>query len=444
MALPCRRSAPCASRMGPTGLTTVQAFCRYAPSGLAKLEPGQGALLPAVWESLSGMAGWSMQAGILRGAGGRFCRCRFAPAPRALLRVTALLLSPVLPAAAAGSSFAVEDMLPLSYVLLAAGFIAVLLTIRHLMRRSGRSSGTSFAMPRTSLGKRRLAQQLIGQRRYREAGDLFLEAGQRSAALDAYLQGGASDRAARLLESQGDLEGAARSYEAAGGHADAARLWLRLGQPSLAARNHEEAGQLTEAARLWTVAGEHLQAAEVLRRKGDLREAARSYQRAGLIEQTAEVYRQILDQLCGDGPSSADPQELAETARLTGRMFESLQQSQKAVEAYLRGGLPQEAIRVLVGAGRHNEAARILLDLGKLDRAIELFEQGGEKELAIRLKAKQARAAGDPAAAAELLLQVGERREAADLLSQARRFAEASRLYLELGDAQAAAYCCES
>lgn len=346
------------------------------------------------------------------------------------------------PALAAAADGAGDGGFPLARLLLAAGAIAVLLAIRHLLRRGTRhGSAEPTPAPRSALGKRRLAQRLVAQRRYREAGDLYLEAGQVSAALDAYLQGGASERAARLLESQGDLEEAARAFEAAGAPLEAARLWLRLGQPASAARCHAAAAQWAEAARLWTAAGEHVQAAEALRKKGDLGEAALSYQRAGRFERAGELYRLKVAELRNQHLGPAD---LAEPARLAGRMFESARLTQQAVDSYLEGGLEAEAARVLAAAGRSAEAGKLLLELGRLEEAIEQLELGGEATQVKRLEAKQAMAAGDPGKAADLLLAAGERQEAAAMLCEAKRFAEAARLYQELGDPLAAAPCFEA
>ncbi len=309
----------------------------------------------------------------------------------------------------------------------------------------GRGSAPSggIALPRSGWGRRRLAERLVRDRRFRDAGDVYAASGQIQLALDAYLQAGASDRAGPLLEGQGDTAGAAQAYEGAKDWDNASRLWLRAGQPARAARCHEAAEQWPQAAKLWGVAGQYAKAGDALLKADELLEAARAYQRADLPEQAAKVYLELRDRMrreLGRGKNSA---KLQEHTRMAGHLYEAAGRSDLALDAYRTGGDTEGALRILRGERRHQEAAELLLEAGRTEEAADLFEQAGDQGRALELRAQLARASGDLGAAARFVLAAGDTQEAADLLREAGELAEAAKLYLQMGDALAAAQAFE-
>ncbi len=371
-------------------------------------------------------------------------RARGPQAPSAVVGAWALLTPAI--SWAARHYREEPNLLDNPFVIFGVLFLGLLVGIKVIMDHgSQRGLPGSLPQPKTGLGKKRLARSLIQQRRFKEAGDLFAEVGMEQAALDAYLQAGASGQAARILERRGDLEGAAQAYEAAKEFEKAARLRLRLGQPKNAARCYQELGQWKEAAKLWSVGGDHDRAAAALFKAGDLMAAAAEFQRAGRHVKAGETYLKLLERkksdLAGDeGPS--DKQR--EAARLAGRMFEHAGKTDRALAAYKKGGHLDDAVRLLVSAGRHGDAGKLLMEAGRYDEAVSHLELGGEKELALKLKARLARKHGRFEEAAAHLVALGSRREAAELLRDGGEHLEAAKLFEQLGDMASAALAYET
>jgi tetratricopeptide (TPR) repeat protein len=172
--------------------------------------------------------------------------------------------------------------------------------------------------------------------RHREAGDLFLAAGEPLEAARAFSRAGDTLRAAEALRAAGHVEDAARlraqsltssgqwdlavlEYENAGMAAQAAATLVRLGRHDEAYRRYLHAGMRREAAELardhgdpreagrlfedleewgeagvaWERAGEHLQAARCLERAGDLANALAVLERAGLKGEQAQLLARL-------------------------------------------------------------------------------------------------------------------------------------------------------
>ena len=290
-------------------------------------------------------------------------------------------------------------------------------------------------------GRKRRARRLLEQRRYVEAGDLLVEAGAEDEALDAYMQGGATDRAAPLLERQGDLRGAAQAYEAAKDFEAAARLWLRSGQPGRSARAHEQAKKFPEAARLWAVAGDHARAGEALRQGGDLEGAAKALHRAERWEAAAAVYMELSGSQLGLDDGQQSPERCRGFARTAGELLERAGNPQGALKAYRKAGAVDEAVRLMVRFGHEEKAARLLMKAGRTDEAIELFQAAGKEQVALQLRAQLAREQGDARGAAKLLVKAGELQTAAELLRGAGEQRAAARLFGRMQDWAAAADC---
>ena len=303
-------------------------------------------------------------------------------------------------------------------------------------RAPRRRSGGGFGF-----GRKRRARRLLEQRRYVEAGDLLAEAGAVDEALDAYMQGGATDRAAPLLERQGDLRGAAQAYESAKEYETAARLWLRSGQPARAAHANENAQKYPEAARLWAVAGDHGRAGDALRKGGDPEGAAKALHRAERWEDAASIYLELAGSELGVGDTQHGPEQRRSFARTAGELLERAGNPQRALKAYRVAGSVDDAVRLLLQFGRKEKAARLLLKAGRTDEAIEAFEAAGEKQTALQLRAQRAREQGDTRRAAKLLAKAGELQAAAELLQSAGEQRAAAKLFARMKDWAAAATC---
>jgi tetratricopeptide (TPR) repeat protein len=175
-----------------------------------------------------------------------------------------------------------------------------------------------------------------GADRHREAGDLFLAAGEPLEAARAFSRAGDTLRAAEALRAAGHVEDAARlraqsltssgqwdlavlEYENAGMAAQAAATLVRLGRHDEAYRRYLHAGMRREAAALardhgdpreagrlfedleewaeaglaWERAGEHLQAARCLDRAGEFAHALGVLERSGLKGEQAQLLSRL-------------------------------------------------------------------------------------------------------------------------------------------------------
>ena len=180
------------------------------------------------------------------------------------------------------------------------------------------------------------AQVALAVERHRDAGDLFLAAGEPLEAARAFSRAGDTLRAAEALRLAGHAEDAARlraqsltssgqwdlavlEYEHAGMAAQAAATLVRLGRHDEAFRRYLRAGMRREAAELardhgeareagrlfedleewgeaglaWERAGEHLQAARCLERAGDFAHALAVLERSGLKGEQAQLLARL-------------------------------------------------------------------------------------------------------------------------------------------------------
>jgi len=148
--------------------------------------------------------------------------------------------------------------------------------------------------------------------RHREAGDLFLAAGQPLDAARAFEQAGETMRAAEALRIGGQVEEAARlrgqrlfntgkieqalhEYETAGMAAEAAAALERLGRHREAFERYRAAGLLREAAELARAHLEPREAAKLYAELGDWGEAGASWEAAGEPLEAARCHEQAND-----------------------------------------------------------------------------------------------------------------------------------------------------
>ncbi len=191
------------------------------------------------------------------------------------------------------------------------------------------------------------------------AADLYVKANLPLQAADLYVQMGDPERAARLkgdvLRSEGNELAAADNYRQAGEYLEAAEIFRR--------HNH-----YAEAASMYLQVGDYLQAGEMFLRAKDPRKAAEAWERAGDYRRAAEVYQRL-----GDGRKQS---ELLERA---GESFE-------AGLNYYRLKLPDEAVRVLSSIpGEHpsfRKACNLLGDIyrekGDAAQAVKKYQQAVE------------------------------------------------------------------
>ena len=333
-----------------------------------------------------------------------------------------------------------------SYVLAAAAAAIFLYLLLRILRRGGAglTGGGGGASPRAL---KRRAKRMKAEGRVMAAGDLFLEAGDKDAALNTFLEGGMMQRAAPLFEDKGELPAAAEAYEAAGEHDLAGKVWARLRNHDAAALNYEKAGLHGEAVKHWTAIGDVPRAGNALWQAGEFEKAAHAYQKAGLYEEAGRAYQVLLDAekaghdagpLMNAGPPAPSDRHI-ELARLTGRAFLTGGNLTAAADAFLSAQLHGEASKAFDQAGRHSDAAEMALQAGDHARAAELFRRAGSQERSLSVQALAAQDSGDPRQAAALLEQAGDLAGAADLWENTGELARAAKVRELLKDWHTAA-----
>ena len=311
------------------------------------------------------------------------------------------------------------------------------------------------AQARTPAAKRRLAKRLQAKGHSAKAGELYLAAGDKAAALDTFLSAGLLARAAPILEETGDLHAALEAYEAGGEHAKAGHVAERMGDPVRAAQHHEMVRGWKDAARCWTAAGDHARSANAWWNQREYARAADAFERAERWLEAARIYRAMLDAVnkgdaSGAVKKSYDPAELGKRA---GRCFARAGEMRHAADSLAIGGLLAEAAQAYASVGAREAAAAMYLRLGRFADAADMLEQDGKREQAAAIRARveldagnhrmaaaQLERAGDLEGAARLLTRLGEHLRAATLYERKESWVSAALSWVQAGrEAMAAA-----
>lgn len=200
----------------------------------------------------------------------------------------------------------------------------------------------------------------------RQAGRLFLKAGEPGKALETFVRGECSLEAAEVARSLGDHEAAATHFRAAGEMEQAAEALRAAGQEAAAARllgNHlRDTGENERAAELLEQAGDYMEAGDLYRSLGRHTEAGECYERDQGYAQSAEMF-----QLAGDRARAAAAFERA------GRFTES-------AECYALAGLPRKEAELLERAQDFLRAGEIYHSEGLDDEAISALQKVQQKD----------------------------------------------------------------
>ena len=236
----------------------------------------------------------------------------------------------------------------------------------------------------------------------RQAGKLFLKAGEPDKALHIFVRGGCALEAGEVSVLLGDHESAAMHFRQAGEVQRAAESLRLAGQSANAARmlgqHLRDAGENVQAAELLVEAGDHLEAGDLYRSLEQYEKAAVCYETQNAFALAAEMF-----QLAGDRERAGDAFERAgrftegaECFALVGNapreaeMLEKAGDFLRAGESYHAQGLDDAAISALQKVPSEDEdfgrAAAILGEIffkrGQLSLAITKLQQAvGDTEL---------------------------------------------------------------
>ena len=236
----------------------------------------------------------------------------------------------------------------------------------------------------------------------RQAGKLFLKAGEPAKALEVFVRGECSLEAAEVASTLGDHEAAALHFRTAGEIERAAESLRAMGEETEAARllgNHlRDAGENERAAGLLEEAGDYMEAGDLYRSLERYTEAGECYERHHGFAQSAEMYQLAGDRAraaaafekAGRFTEAAECYALAGLAEQEAALLEKAGDFLRSGDTYHREGLDTEAISVLQKVPPEDEdfgrAAAILGDIfasrGQLSIAITKLQQAiGDTEL---------------------------------------------------------------
>lgn len=307
----------------------------------------------------------------------------------------------------------------------------------------------------------------MSDRNYVQAGDFFKLDGNYKAAIKAYTKAGEYGRAAELYEQLGQIK-------------KANKLLQKNGRPKDLAEFHQRNNNQEEAIRIYLNNDMAYEAAQLLEDQGDFERAAMLFdqlgfhEKAGILygksknfEKAIEKFEKVVEEMeraGGLGSRNKIDQYRGWIANLhigakhfvtAGRLFEELNQKEKAARCYMKGGDTVRAARILRDMGQINQAKELLTQSPSLDSRILLGEialqQGRFEEAATLLKdsgkhealIKAFEGMGRFREAAFHQEKAGDTKGAAANYNKAKEYQRAALLFEECGMFEEAAGCFE-
>ena len=265
---------------------------------------------------------------------------------------------------------------------------------------------------------------------FREAGELFEEAGLFPKAISAYEMGGEWYSLGKLFNQMKMKRKAAESFAKGGYPHEAVRVFKEIGGIREAARVLEENKQYEEAAELYNESGEFESAVRIYQNLGYFNYLGKVYEGRQMWVQAAEAYLAWFRHLNESRVSSLDLSK------------EVLKFITKASELYLKVGNVEKSVEILETEGIYDKAAKICEENALLDKAAELYELNHQYKEAsqVYMKANREDRAylmladyhyekGDNAEAAENYLKAGDFGRAAELYEWEREYEKAAEAY---------------
>jgi tetratricopeptide (TPR) repeat protein len=249
---------------------------------------------------------------------------------------------------------------------------------------------------------------------YQLAAELYQQTGYPQKAAACYEKMGETAKAAVLFEQcyfqertkwkDAAQSGGFMDRSMANGYArQAGRLYLVAGQYEKAATVFTAAGFDSEAADALMLAGEYRKAAEIYYEKKLYQKAAQAYEQGGESKKSYQVQGEIYLE-CGNHQEAAQCFERAGNLRQAAEAYEQLGNSLKAGEMYLQEGDYQRAAEIFLSAGEiplaaqayeqgkyFKEAAELYQKIQQPEKALELYKHLGEQYTAAMLLYKLGR-----------------------------------------------------
>jgi tetratricopeptide (TPR) repeat protein len=195
----------------------------------------------------------------------------------------------------------------------------------------------------------------------RQAGRLYLEAGQYQKAATVLTSAGFDTEAADALMLAGDYHKAAEIYYDK-------RLYLKAAQACEQGGEHQRSYQIQGEMQLEN--GNRLEAAQYFEKAGSLRQAAEIYEQLGSGRKAGEIYMQS-----GDYRRAAEVLVEAGELPLAAEAYQHGKYFKEAAELYQKLDQPEKAMEFYRDLGEYYTAAMLLDKLGRQEESITLLQK---------------------------------------------------------------------
>lgn len=320
----------------------------------------------------------------------------------------------------------------LTVVVLGVAVVLVILCVRWLKARRGRTPGPTIGLERAT---RQKIQDFLDRDDYDNAGELLLRAGQVDEAAEVFAEGKLFAKAARAYQQTGNVAQAIHHYKQAGDVRQAARLYAEQGQNMAAAAEYFQAKEYSLSAEQYEIAGDFKRAAELHEKSKDWLRAGQLYEKAGESVRAAENYinyfEDVLSRASGELDAVEDHRDVALRA---GEILREAGDLQRASQIFQESGFFEEAAACLRSTGDLTKAAQLLLQAHQPLKAAQVLEEAGEASQAARMRAEAALRERDFDTAAKMFASSGDLEKAAKLYERLEDFGNAAELFEKLGD----------
>lgn len=318
--------------------------------------------------------------------------------------------------------------------------LAVLLTVWLILRsRKKPVIITKVASPKQA---KKAAKQAAKSGNMVRAGELYEQALKFNKAVDCYMKGRATTRAANvyakflnqperaleiLLEGRA-LAPAADLLSELDRHEEAANYYLEAGREQTAAEAFEKAGQLAKAGEYYKRQKRFNEAALCFSKVKDWLAAGQMYE---------VMFKQYQKALSGK-EGKKDYQKLQDLAKKTGYHYKQGGQFQRAAQVMLEAKLPTYAAELFILSGDHARAADLFLEEKEFKRAAELMNKAGDRKRAAEIMAQYHQAEGNSLESAKYLEIAEDYLAAADIYAGEEDYEKSAAFYLKGGDSRTA------
>lgn len=277
-------------------------------------------------------------------------------------------------------------------------------------------------------------------RRFEEAGNQYLLAGDRGSAMKAFTEGGVNHRIADMLLEEGKAAEAAEYYEKGRRYEQAAVVYESISVNDRAAECYAKAGKWNKAAENFEIVPNPRRAAECYARAGDYVKAQKIYVELGDYYNAARVLEEhYLKEMKDLATTQSLSPDIRKMALQSGKFYILARKPREAAVVLSKGAWYHEAAKAYLEAGDYKNAVNQFVKAADFENAADVCEKAGNKTLAAKLRARFFASKGQFREAAEQLESIQDYEEAAKLYQKAKMWAKTGEMFKNIGDYRQAA-----